>query len=369
MFETETENVALSEIDSETSSADGKIFLQTTVKDHGHEGYELVVLDGSSVWEGTISEYALDRQCETLKMDFNTYVKETTTALTKAAQSDMEYECIFKPQSSSSGQLTWKKIPEPKVKYNLGSVNLKKVPKPADKLISVLSQSISSIQSLQTQILSLQTDNERLAQERQNALKRLDKCVTAKDELEKDLFSKFVAVLNSKKERIRELEENSIMSQTEADPTEVTTPPVPSTSKTDLSSNKQNVSSSSNGIPGGDAESHAYDIDTDEESVPKKKKQPRKVETKQRQVAESSLNLGDDEEDDVIKPPVARRARKQPAKRETPAKPVLPRVSSISSAERENQLGSRRSSLRKSGSSKSNKSSDNLDPDDLMDDL
>ncbi|GFR80836.1 DNA repair protein XRCC4-like, partial [Elysia marginata] len=60
-------------------------------------------------------------------------------------------------------------------------------------------------------------------------------------------------------------------------------------------------------------------------------------------------------------------SRKQTtAKKETPAKPVLPRVSSVSSAEKGNLPGSRRSSLRKSGSGKSNKSSDNLDPDDLM---
>ncbi|KAK3730792.1 hypothetical protein RRG08_030632 [Elysia crispata] len=370
-----TENVTLCEIIHETGSEAKQIFLQTKLIDGGNEGFDLIVLDGSSVWEGSISEKALDRQSEVLKMDFNTYVKETTSALTNASQSGTAFECIFKPLGHSSGQLSWKKIPAQSIKFHLGSVDLKKVSKPGDKLASILSHCISSTQSLQAQILSLQSDNERLSQERQNALKRLDKCVSAKDELEKDLYSKFVEVLNSKKQKIRELEENHI-SQSVDDPIEgrltCDSSPVPSTSKSETSRKNQKTYATSRSLPSDDRVNPIYDNDTDEESPPPAKKQPSRTAVRENQlILESSLNLGDDEEDRVQPKPVTRRTRKQPAaKKETPAKPVLPRVPSVSSAaEKDSLLGSRRSSLRKSGSGKSNKSSDNLDPDDLMDDF
>ncbi|KAJ7375588.1 DNA repair protein xrcc4 [Desmophyllum pertusum] len=54
---------------------------------------------------------------------------------------------------------------------------------------------------------SLRSDNARLSSERKDALKLLDKCVTAKEEMEKDLFEKFAAVLNDKKSKIRQLKE------------------------------------------------------------------------------------------------------------------------------------------------------------------
>ena len=66
----------------------------------------------------SVSEKALDRQSEVLKMDFNTYVKETTSALTNASQSGTAFECIFKPLGHSSGQLSWKKIPAQSIKVS-----------------------------------------------------------------------------------------------------------------------------------------------------------------------------------------------------------------------------------------------------------
>ncbi|RUS89561.1 hypothetical protein EGW08_002679 [Elysia chlorotica] len=368
-----TEDVALSEICHDTGSETKQVFLQTKLKDGGNEGFDLTVLDGSCVWEGSISEQALDRQSEALKMDFDTYVKETSAALTKASQSGMAFECIFKPLSQSSARLSWKKIPAQSIKFNLGSVDLKKVPNAGESLASILGACISSARSLRSQILSLQADNERLSQERQNALKRLDKCVSAKDELEKDLYSKFVAVLNSKKQKIKELEENHISQSVDASSPVLNSSPVPSASRSNTSRRNQRANNSSVTPPSDDRVSALYDNDTDEESQPPPKKLANRTTTQQPQLQqlESSLNLGDDDEDGVQSKPVARRARKQPAaKKETPAKPVLPRVPSISSAaEKDSPLGSRKSSLRKSGSAKSNKASDNLDPDDLMDDF
>ncbi|GFS03124.1 DNA repair protein XRCC4-like [Elysia marginata] len=279
----EVENVTLSEIICDTGSENRQIFLQTKRQNDGDEGFDLLVLDGSCAWEGQISEEALDRNCEALKMDFNTYVKETAAALTKSSVSDVSFECVFKPLGASSGRLTWKKVPAQSIKFNLGSVDLKKVTNTRETLTSVLSQCISSTHALQTQIVSLQSLNERLTHERQNALKRLDKCVTAKDELEKDLYSKFVAVLNSKKEKILELEANQMPQEVEGAINFLYI--VPQTK--DLCA--------------------VYDNDTDEEASPPPRKKPAGKTTRNLQL-ESSLNLGDDDEDEAQQTPVPRRS-------------------------------------------------------------
>ncbi|BFZ15951.1 hypothetical protein BsWGS_18990 [Bradybaena similaris] len=361
----ESERITLSEITSASGGRDGHLYLETRLKDEGKEGFLLTVLDGETVWEGTISEEDLDEQCEKLKMDFDTYVKETKAAFTQENVSNLSFECHFK-SAATSAQLSWKKILGQDVKFHLGSVTLKKCPNSAAKICEIFSHCIAQTRSLQAQVQSLESDNERLSIERQNALKRLDKCVTAKEQLEQDLYSKFALVLNSKKTRIQDLEEQlrSVETGEGASTSEASSAlknnvVLPASRKTARNKNGESSRQSSASVSDGD------EVDTEEEtSSPKKSKiaaSAKKVKTE-----ESFLKLSEDEEQEPKLAPAARRPQRQNAtKKQTSAKPTLPRVSSGDVPERPSSAG-KRSGLRKSGSGGSSKSADNLDPDDLL---
>ncbi|CAG5120068.1 unnamed protein product [Candidula unifasciata] len=356
----ESETVSLTEISSTSGGQGANLYLETRLKNEGKEGFILTILDGEIVWEGTISEDDLDELCAKVRMDFDTYVKETKAAFTQENVSKQSFECHFK-STAMSAQLSWKKILAVDVKFHLGSVTLKKCPTSAVTVCQILSQCIARSQALQAKVQSLESDNERLSIERQNALKRLDKCVTAKDQLEKDLYSKFVLVLNSKKQRIRELKEQLQSVETGQGPQAsqaVQENSQPATRKTARGRNGETSRQTS------DSQSDGNDVDTEEE-VGSSKKSKMAASSKNNTVGESFLNLNEDEEESKLAP-VARRPQRQKAtKKQTPVKPTLPRLSSGDAQERPSSAA-KRSSTRRSASQGSHQLPDILDPDDLI---
>ncbi|KAH9519391.1 hypothetical protein Btru_075434 [Bulinus truncatus] len=354
------EKVVLSEIDNASKDKE-TFFLQTSLKKNGLEGFNLILINGEEVWQGSVSEDDLDQMSTKIKMDYDKFVSHTRAALTGDITRNSNFECHFTKQGDKLAQIMWKNILDRNVKYHLGSTALKKCNDTPKKICDILSSCVANAHSQQEQIHSLELENERLSSERQIALKRLEKCVAVKVELEKDLYSKFVAVLNSKKERIRQLEEQ-IRSQDHSIE-ETPNSPASSLSKHELAPSVKNVRNQrKKQVQARFSASTSEDSPSDSEVTPAKKERKSKK-TPTASDIESSLNLGEDEEKCSVDPPMVRRPRRQASSKITPAKPVLPRVSSG------NTKAERRSSMRKSGSGNSNKSSDNLDPEDLLDDF
>ncbi|KAK7481518.1 hypothetical protein BaRGS_00027280 [Batillaria attramentaria] len=344
----------------------GPSFLLTQLKEGGNEGFTLMLTDGEKIWDGQLTEEDLDALSGNLKMDFNTYVSQTVKAFTRRDMADLNFAYQVKPQADGIVDLVWKKQVPGDIKVKMGSVPLYLKSNSAQSMCEIFSNCIDMMTELHGKIRSLESDNQRLSQERQNALKRLDKCVSAKEDLEKDLYSKFVAVLNSKKEQIRNMRNAE---------------PSASTSDTTLSKKRGRGTarqtadvSDDSGAEDKPAVTQSSDEDarnTDEETPPKRQRGP--VRAAKRDTG-SSLALGDDDGDAVddearkSKGVVKRPARQRGGnKRQTPSKPVLPKVSSRSS-----DVGTKtpqRSSMRKSGSGHSDRSVDNLDTDDLLNDF
>ncbi|CAC5383026.1 XRCC4 [Mytilus coruscus] len=232
-----------------------------------------------------------------------------------------------------------------------GRATLKSSSSPTDAISSVLNYCIECAKSQQVEIATLQTDNDRLSQERVNALKRLEKCVVAKEELERDLYSKFAAILNSKKEKIRELKESGGVSVNNGEP---------GPSRTTTQSSKR------------PAKQMNYSDDentTDDEGATQHSK---KAKQSNRSMDDDSLVLEDENED---KPKaVARPRRTRETNKKTPnSKPVLPKVSSKdSNTSLSERPSTSRSSERPSSTRKSRASSGNSydnDADAMLDEI
>ncbi|XP_060582727.1 DNA repair protein XRCC4-like isoform X2 [Ruditapes philippinarum] len=315
-------------------------FLLTKLKNGGQEGFDLTLCCDGTVWTGSVSADDLDTLCSRLKIQFNKYVKETLKALTNNGESKHSFQYELK-RSKDSAQFSWKKhVEDENITFQLGSAMLKSRVDSPQMITQIYNHCIENIGELKTRIHNLETDNQRLSQERINALKRLEKCVVAKEELENDLYSKFSLVLNSKKEKIRQLKEQDsekIVTGVKRQQTET------QESKVHTSDSGEN---------------------TDEEDIPKSKRSRVENPKKRASGGDDSLILDNDDESGVSVTRT-RRQRGRQQKKQTPAKPVLPRVGSG-----ETTPGSeRKSRLRKTGSSTSNKSSENIDADDLLGDL
>lgn len=327
-------------------------FLQTDYQDDGKSGFKLTLVDGIDVWKGQVSEDDLDNLRLTIKMDLNTFTRQTLQALTKSGGKDIVFNYQVKHKKDNSIELIWKKhVPAEDITFQLGRATLKSSSSPTDAISSVLNYCIECAKSQQVEIATLQTDNDRLSQERVNALKRLEKCVVAKEELERDLYSKFAAILNSKKEKIRELKESGGVSVNNGEP---------GPSRTTTQSSKR------------PAKQMNYSDDentTDDEGATQHSK---KAKQSNRSMDDDSLVLEDENED---KPKaVARPRRTRETNKKTPnSKPVLPKVSSKdSNTSLSERPSTSRSSERPSSTRKSRASSGNSydnDADAMLDEI
>ncbi|XP_045174281.2 DNA repair protein XRCC4-like [Mercenaria mercenaria] len=338
---------------------DEECFLLTKLKNGGQEGFDLTLCCNGSVWSGTVSEDDLDTLCSRLKIQFNKYVKETVEALTNSSECKRSFQYELK-RGKDKAEFSWKKhVPDEDITFQLGSATLKSRVDSAQMITKIYNHCIENIQELKTRIHSLETDNQRLSQERINALKRLEKCVVAKEELENDLYSKFSLVLNRKKEKIRQLKEQ-VQSGVFGNSTDIKQSPEESETST------TRVKRQRTGTQDSKSQNSGSEENTDEEETPKTKRSRTGTQKKRESGGDDSLILDNDDDTEsgtsVSRP---RRQRGRQQKKQTPAKPVLPRVGSG-----EATPGSeRKSRLRKSGSSNSNRSSENVDADDLLGDL
>lgn len=350
----------------------GSCYLLTQMKDGGKEGFDLTLTDGENIWDGQLTEEDLDALSGNLKMDFNTYVGQTAKAFTRQDMADINFVYQIKPQADGIVDLLWKKEVSGDIKVKMGSVTLLVKKNAAESLCQIFTSCVDMMMGLQKKIRSLESDNQRLKQEKQNTLMRLDKCVSAKEKLEKDLYSKFVTVLNSKKEKIRNikngLHDDADDERMEVEPSTSTSDTAP-TKELSRAKGKEDADNSDNSAAKDERSSEDDARNTDEETPPKRTRGLTRTAGKD---ADTSLLLGDDDVDDddghkgkgVVRRPARQRGGN---KRQTPSKPVLPKVSSRSS-----DVGTKtpvRSSMRKSGSGNSDRSVDKLDPDDLINDF
>ncbi|CAG2212467.1 XRCC4 [Mytilus edulis] len=308
-------------------------FLQTDYQDDGKSGFKLTLIDGIDVWKGQVSEDDLDNLRLAIKMDLNTFTRQTLQALTKSGGKDIVFNYQVKHKKDNSLELIWKKhVPAEDITFQLGRATLKSSTSATDAISSVLNYCIECAKSQQVDIATLQTDNDRLSQERVNALK-------------------FAAILNSKKEKIRELKESGGVAVNNGDAGPSRTPTTQSTKRP---AKQMNYSDDEN--------------TTDDEKVTQHSK---KAKQSNRSMDDDSLVLEDENED---KPKtVARPRRTRETNKKTPNKPVLPKVSSKdSNTSLSERPSTSRSSERPSSTRKSRASSGNTydnDADAMLDEI
>lgn len=91
------------------------------------------------------------------------------------------------------------------MKVQLGCAILRIAEDAVTIIQKMLDFGISRVYEVESHLKQTKTENTRLASERSEALRRLEKCVQEKEVFETNVFEKFVAILNAKKAKIRSL--------------------------------------------------------------------------------------------------------------------------------------------------------------------
>nr|XP_033779361.1 DNA repair protein XRCC4 [Geotrypetes seraphini]XP_033779452.1 DNA repair protein XRCC4 [Geotrypetes seraphini] len=183
-------------------------FLQVAWTTDLGSGFTLTLCNGKSAWSGTVSEDEISKEASDMEMEREKYIGELQKALILDAELTSKYNFDFSEDKESSDicHFSYEKNLK-NVSFKLGSVKLKKISDPVEVIKELIGYCLDYTADLHAKNEYLQKENKRLLNNWDEMHEILDKSVQVKEELEQELYSKFVLVLNEKKSKIRSLQE------------------------------------------------------------------------------------------------------------------------------------------------------------------
>ncbi|XP_053152209.1 DNA repair protein XRCC4 isoform X2 [Hemicordylus capensis] len=189
------------------SDTDTTYFLQITWEKDIGAGFDVMLSDSQSAWAGRVPEEEISREAADMEMEREKYVKELRKVLLFEERLADKYNFDISKEGVNGECLHFSYEKNLKdVAFRLGLLKLQKVSSPAEVIKELISYCLDSVAQLQAKNEHLQKENERLLSDLDDIQGKLQKCVDAKEQLEDELYSRFILVLNEKKAKIRSLQ-------------------------------------------------------------------------------------------------------------------------------------------------------------------
>ncbi|XP_026100076.1 DNA repair protein XRCC4-like isoform X3 [Carassius auratus] len=143
-----------------------------------------------------------------MEMERERYVGDLHLALTgEGPAAEGEYSFHLTPERPGRPllQLSYEKV-QNDISFRLGVVDLQAVPEPTEVIRELIRHGLEQSTRLQAKNQHLLEENQKLRREQEHVTKEMQRYVQGKERLERDLYSRFVLVLNEKKVKLRDLQ-------------------------------------------------------------------------------------------------------------------------------------------------------------------
>ncbi|XP_051876511.1 DNA repair protein XRCC4 isoform X2 [Pristis pectinata] len=170
-------------------------------------GFTITLCNGEQAWSGSVSSDQITIEANEAEMDREKYVEDLRCALITWEEKAKRYSFDFiKDSEREVFHFSYEKVSKD-ISFKLGSVELQEVSDTTEVIKEIINYVLHCNTELRSRNDHLQQENKRLLCERNSSLEELEKYVKAKEDLEQDLYSRFILVLNEKKAKIRQMQE------------------------------------------------------------------------------------------------------------------------------------------------------------------
>lgn len=169
----------------------------------------IVLLDVNEckAFSGYVTDIDLRSQAAIINMTFSDFLSLSTKALTKKEAEGSKF--LYSLEKNCENFIfKWKSVDQDETIISIGSIKVTE--KDYGSLVKEVFMMLSNeLSNLNSKVTSMEEELQNIRKEKEGAVKLASEVTDVKDRVEKELFSKFILILNQKKEKIRSLKRNN----------------------------------------------------------------------------------------------------------------------------------------------------------------
>lgn len=168
----------------------------------------IVLLDVNEckAFSGYVTDIDLRSQAATINMMFSDFISLSTKALTKKEAEGSKF--LYSLEKNCENLIfKWKSVDQDETIISIG--NIKVTERDYGSLVKEVFVMLSNeLSNLNSKVSSMEEELQSIRKEKEGAVRLASEVTDVKDRVEKELFSKFILILNQKKEKVRSLKRN-----------------------------------------------------------------------------------------------------------------------------------------------------------------
>lgn len=169
----------------------------------------IVLLDVNEckAFSGYVTDVDLRLQAATINMMFSDFLSLSTKALTKKEAEGSKF--LYSLEKNCENFIfKWKSVDQDETIISIGSIKVTE--RDYGSLVKEVFMMLSNeLSNLNSKVTSMEEELQSIRKEKEGAVRLASEVTDVKDRVEKELFSKFILILNQKKEKVRSLKRNN----------------------------------------------------------------------------------------------------------------------------------------------------------------